>query len=139
MHTWWLGPAVILAKMGENSYDVSLHDGGRKNVHASHLKPYINDVVMEGGVPLHYYKPDDREPAVTPAVEAIRDHRHTPTGELEFLIHWENSPPGMDSWVALGELIARADGHWKPYCQSQGIESIPVGTLAVTAGVIPTH
>ncbi len=55
-------------------------------VHIAQLKPYFDDV-LERGVPLHHFRPENRDPPVgTPAIEKILLHRTKPGGMILFLL-----------------------------------------------------
>ena len=43
-------------------------------------------------------------------LECIRDHRLTPSGNHEFLIHWRGTPTSDDYW----EVITELQTDWTP-------------------------
>ena len=91
--TWWVGPVPIVAKRGAASHDNATWDEGQRAVHISQLKPYIGDPIIADGVPLHHYRPGNREAAITPVIEGICAHRYGENGTIQFLTRWEGAPP----------------------------------------------
>ena len=41
--TWWLGPARVVARVGESSYQIRYVDGRVVDVHATQLRPCVHD------------------------------------------------------------------------------------------------
>ncbi len=69
--TYWVGPTSIISRSGQNSFTIITKEGDSREVNAAQLKPYY-DAVLEGGAPLHFYRPDYREPASgTPLVVEV--------------------------------------------------------------------
>ena len=54
LDTRWLGPAKVVAKRGEHSYDVRLEPG--RIVHATFLKKHQTDVFSGNPTPLYYHR-----------------------------------------------------------------------------------
>ena len=48
----WLGPGVIVARIGGNSYEVELKPGFTVNAHRSALKAFVKDPTTEDHTPL---------------------------------------------------------------------------------------
>jgi hypothetical protein len=133
--TYWTGPTTILSRSGESSFTIATRNEGMRAVHIAQLKPYFDDL-LEGGVPLHHFRPENRDPPVgTPAIEEILSHRTEPGGMIWFLVRWSGSSAEQDSWLSLVECITMGDRAWVPYCLGRGIGSIPVGALAETVEV----
>jgi hypothetical protein len=130
IQTLWTGPAQILSRTGASSYIISTPHGTTQEVHLSQLKPYEDDCLLEGGVPLHHIQNNPREaPVPTPQVEFIRSHS-TARGPRQFLVHWSNSKPQEDSWLSLTDLIQHAAPILQSYLSTHVIHSDLVRELA---------
>ena len=46
LDTWWIGPAKILRRVGDQSYEVQLKPNVTQDVHINHLKPFVEDRVQ---------------------------------------------------------------------------------------------
>ena len=92
IQTWWTGPAQILRRTGANSYIISTPAGTELDVHLSQLKPYEEDFLQPGGVPLHHFQTGSKIPPPTPEVEFICGHSSN-QNPWQFLVHWLDSPP----------------------------------------------
>ena len=57
LDTWWMGPAKVLARLGESSYNVQVKPNMAVEVHASHLKPYVGDDCTGQSVERYHYLP----------------------------------------------------------------------------------
>ncbi len=67
--TYWVGPTTIISRSRQNSLTIITKERDSREVQAAQLKPYYDDV-LEGCAPLHFYRPDHREPASgTPLVD----------------------------------------------------------------------
>jgi hypothetical protein len=127
--TYWVGPTTIISRSGQNSFTIITKEGDSREVHAAQLKPYYDDV-LEGGAPLHFYRPDYREPASgTPLVDEVLTHKTDSDGQLYFQIRWFGSDSRNDSWASVRELLEINDHKWASYCTSNGINSIPVSAM----------
>ena len=52
----WLGPAVILHRVGENSYEVQITEDRTIRAPACFIKPYVTDVFNRDPKPLYYHQ-----------------------------------------------------------------------------------
>jgi hypothetical protein len=138
LQTYWVGPTTIISRAGDSSFEILTPDGYQQGVHASQLKHFYDDV-LEGGVPLHFYRPHYREgPPPDPRVLCILSHRIADNGTPSFLVRWVGALAEQDSWIELQEFIRLQDTQWVTYCQEQGIASIPVGAMAQVPTVHPS-
>ena len=127
--TYWVGPTTIISRSGQNNFTIITKEGDSREVHAAQLKPYYDDV-LEGGAPLHFYRPDYREPASgTPLVDEVLTHKTDSDGQLYFQIRWFGSDSRNDSWASVRELLEINDHKWASYCTSNVINSIPVSAM----------
>ena len=56
LESWWLGPALILARVGNTSYRIQHKESETWDVHMDFLKPWVEDQVMGTAVPLFFYQ-----------------------------------------------------------------------------------
>ncbi len=84
--TYCVGPTTIISRSGQNSFTIITIEVDSREVHAAQPKPYY-DYVLEGGAPLHFYRPDYRERAsVTPLLDEVLTHKTDSDGQLWFQI-----------------------------------------------------
>jgi hypothetical protein len=137
VQTYWTGPTTITSRTGASSFEVTTANGDTRAVHISQIKPYQDDV-LEGGAPLHFYRPGHREASfATPGIHEILSHRVEDTGLPHFLVHWSGSSPEQDSWLSLLELIELKCDLWAPYCMVHGISTVNIGALAAAMEAVP--
>ena len=137
IQTYWTGPAIIESRTGASSFEVSTANGETRAVHISQIKPYHDDV-LEGGVPLHFYRSGNREaPYGDPEVQEILSHRIEDTGLPQFLVRWSESSPSQDTWLSLLDMIELKCSLWAPYCSAQGISTVTLGALAAAMAAGP--
>jgi hypothetical protein len=131
--TYWHGPTTIVSRSGQNSFTIVSKEGETRAVHIAQLKPYFDDV-LEGGVPLHHYRPDTKDPASgTPLVDEILSHKTDQEGVLWFLVRWFGADSRDDTWNSIKELLEINDTRWTSYCASNGLTSIPLAALGPMA------
>ena len=51
----WLGPAVVLKRVGENSYELQIAETKTIRAHVSYMKPYVTDVFNGNPKPVFYH------------------------------------------------------------------------------------
>ena len=56
LDTRWLGKAFITARESESSYVIEIRPGSKLKVHASFLKPWVEEEVVENPIPLFYHQ-----------------------------------------------------------------------------------
>ena len=109
LQTYWLGPTTIVSRAGDSSFEILTPNGYQQGVHVSEIKHYHDDV-LEGGVPLHFYRPQYREgPPPDPRVLCILSHRVANNGAPSFLVRWVSAFEEQDSWIELQEFIRLQD------------------------------
>jgi hypothetical protein len=88
METWWIGPAKILQRTGNSSYQVEHKSGEVWDVHMDSLKIYVEDDFMGTSVPLFYHQGTTKSTGLSGesrGVIKIFKHRLN-KGILEFLV-----------------------------------------------------
>ncbi len=86
--TYWFGPTTFLSRASQNSFIISSKEVETRAVCKAQLKPYFDDF-LKGGVPLHHYRPDTKDPpSVTPLVKKVLSHQTDKDGFLWFLFRW---------------------------------------------------
>ncbi len=131
--TYWHETTTIVSRSGQNSSTIVLKEGETRAVHIAQLKPYF-DYVLEGGVPLHHYRPDTKDPASgTPLVDEILSHKTDKEGVLWFLARWFGADSRNDSWNSIKELLEKKYRRWISFCGSNGLTSIPLAALGPMA------
>ena len=88
LDTKWLGPNKILARVGEQSYKILIKPGWSRDVHASQLKVFVEDVVEGKHIDLFHFPTTHEEMEAETdewIVENILQHRIGKNNKLEFL------------------------------------------------------
>ena len=123
----WIGPARVLERLGEDSYNVLLKPNMTFEVHAAHLKPFVTDqppsTILEED--LYHFLPTHKVLDTTPGewnVEAIIRHRKGKDGKPEFLTRWEGHEPHEDSWEPVATFFPRYCFEIVQYCRSKGVK-----------------
>ena len=91
----WLGPALIVRRIAENSYEVQITDERIINAHTSFLKPYVADLFVGQPKPLFFHQRTVPDPDASPDewnVDRILDYRGA-DGTLDYLVLWEGHGP----------------------------------------------
>ena len=60
--THWLGKAVVTARESESSYVIEITPGSQMKVHASFLKPWLEEEVVGNPTPLFYHQCTEIDP-----------------------------------------------------------------------------
>jgi hypothetical protein len=106
IQTYCTGPTTITSRTGASSFEVTTVNGDTREVHISQIKLYQDDV-LEGGAPLHFYRPGHRE--ATP-----KCMRYYPTvlKTRAYPISWytgqdlpQNKTPGYPFWNLLDSNV----------------------------------
>lgn len=120
--TWWEGPYPVVKRVGESSYQIRLPNGTPKDVHMDQIKPFIGELLQEGGRPLIFHGTDPKKQNLGPRmVENIRAHQLSPAGELEFLTHWVGTPDEEDTWEPVGSFLTGCSPQWLEYCYRKNL------------------
>ena len=85
--SWWIGPCVVLARQGADSYVVEDKPGHERAAHSSQLKAFLKDGFADAPLPLHYFR--QAEVDLTDEfneweVEEILEHKAGDDGQLWF-------------------------------------------------------
>ena len=102
-HTRWLGKAVVTSKECESSYVIEIRPGSKMKVHASFLKPWVEEEVVGNPKPFFYHQHTEIDPGLQVdewICKKILSHRVV-GDSWEFLTEWEGAkysptwePPG---------------------------------------------
>lgn len=119
--SYWLGPCLVKARVGNASYEVEVKPGSIQRVHVSQLKQRREDLFGWPPLPVHYFQStaEDLED-VTPDewdVESILQHR-VRGGKLEFLTKWEGFDTSQATWEGVSQFFPRFNEQWVSYCIS---------------------
>ena len=105
----WLGPAVVLDRVGENSYDVRIAENRTIRAHTSFLKPYRTDEFNGQPKPIFWHQRTVPDAEATPDewnVNEVLDHR-VRKGEMQFLTQWEGYGANEAVWEPIGNFFHR--------------------------------
>ena len=105
----WLGPATVLHRVGENSYELRITEDRTIRAHTSFMKPYVPDVYNGEPKPLYFHQRTVPDPDAAPDewnVDTILDHREK-DGKFEFLTKWEGYGTEEASWEPIGNFFQR--------------------------------
>ena len=128
-----MGPAEIVERQGNQSYKVLIRPGKLREVHASQMKPYVEDHMHGTRIDLFHYLPTSLDKDLESDewnVEAILRHRKRKDGRYEFLTKWEGYP-GQDTWEPLENFISQYNQKWHEYCGKKHIFPDIVSQLGV--------
>ncbi len=122
-----------MSRSGQNSFTTVSKEGETWAVHTAQLKPYF-DNVLDGGLPLHHYRPDTRDPASgTPQVEEHFSNKTDQEGVLWFFVRWFGAHSRDDTLNSMQEILEINDRRWIIYCASNGLTYIPIAALGPMA------
>ena len=134
LDTWWIGPCKVTERLGEQSYTVMVKPNRTMEVHGSHMKEYVEDVMRGKPVELYHYLPTYKSTEVAPdewEVDKILRHRTEKDGTLKFLTRWENAEEGEETWEPVETFIQKYCYEFVQYCQKKGI---PIDITACLKG-----
>ena len=134
----WIGPGKIVAREGENSYEVEIKDGITMKAPRSFLKPYTEPKFEGHAVPLYYHRRTESEIDAAPdewETEAVIAHRVCKDGHLEFLTKWVGCEKGSETWEPVGNFFHRYGSDLIKYCKEHEIPLDVVEYLSPT----PSH
>ena len=108
LDTWWVGPACVVRRTGDLSYQVRVKPEVVQDVHMDQLKPYIGDTLRGSCVHLYHHMTGYQPMAIATDewdVDKILDHRTNKNGQLEFLTRWEGAEE--ETWEPARIFVAR--------------------------------
>jgi hypothetical protein len=124
MDTRWIGPAKMVAREGEESYEIELLDGVFKKTPRRFLKPYVEDKWNGSPKPLFYHRRTVPEPRVRPGdqeVDKILGHRTLNNGCEEFLTQWVGETEREASWETINTFVPQYNSEWVAYLKRKGL------------------
>ena len=135
LDTWWVGPAQVIRRTGDLSYEVRVKPNVVQDLHMDQLKPFIDDRLEGPCVELFHHTTGYR-PMATESdeweVDRILRHRKARDGQLEFLTRWEGSDE--ETWEPARNFVARYNYKMVKYLQDHGLEC----DMAKVLGGVPT-
>jgi len=96
----WLGPAVVLERIAENSYNLQISENGTIRAHNSFMKPHVTDVFNGNPKALFWHQRTVPDPDAAPEewnVDEIFDFRER-NGKPDFLTKWEGHGREEANW-----------------------------------------
>ena len=118
LDTWWVGPTEVLDRIGKESYIVQIKPERTFEVHTSHMKPYVKEILKEPTIQLFHYLPTHEEFDVTPhewEVDKVIKHRIDKNGKFEFLTRWIGS--SEETWEPIENFFMRYNSDLINYCK----------------------
>ena len=97
----WLGPAKIISRKGDQSYEVEVKPGYVMDTPRSFLKPCIPDTYNDSPVDLFFHQRTVADPEARPdefVVEEILNHKIDDKGNWTFLTWWKGYPKSEATW-----------------------------------------
>lgn len=119
----WLGPAIVLERVGENSYELQITETKTIRAHTSFMKPYVMDVFNGNPKPLFYHQRTVPDPDATPdewIVDKILDHRGQDS-DLQLLTKWEGYGADEAIWEPIGNFFPRFNADAIRYAKQHGL------------------
>ena len=120
----WLGPAMVIVREGEYSYQVEVKPGHIMKAHRTFLKPHVEDKFSGEPLPLFYHRRmvfDDKMQPDEYVVDRILRHRTKKDGSVEFLTRWKGFPKEEATWEPPNHFIHRYSSDFVEYCSDKGI------------------
>ena len=119
----WLGPAVIVKRIGEHGYLVKLDVDKNITAHISFLKPYVEDEFSAHPKPLFFHQRTVPDLEATPdewVVDKVVGYR-VKDGNPEFQVHWEGYDESQITWEPANHFFHRYSSDVIKYCVEKGI------------------
>ena len=122
----WLGPALVLQRVGLSSYKIRTKEGQILDAHASFMKPHLKDEFSSEPIPMYFHrrtiKDEEARESDEYEVEKILKHRVKRDGSMEFLTHWKGYPVEEATWEPPQHFIHRYSAHFVEYCQTKNLD-----------------
>ena len=111
----WLGPAKVLARIGNSTYRVQIKPGRTQEVHLDQIKPHVADSITGRSYDLYHHQGGQEVLGVEPTeweVKEVLRHRKGRGGQWESLTHWEGYDVKEATWEPVGHFIHRYSHPW---------------------------
>ena len=125
LDTWWVGPAKVTRRIGDQSYQVLVKPGVVHDVHMDQLKRYVDDTLEGSRVELFHHSTGYKALETQPdewSVETISGHRRKKDGTWEFLTLWEGCPESEKTWEPAQNFITRYCVEFPEYLRKHRID-----------------
>ena len=104
--TRWFGKAAVMAKESESSYVIEIRPGFKMKVHASFLKPWVEEEIVVNPTPLFYHQRTEIDPGLQVDEWICKEIlAHRVVGDSwEFLTEWEGAEDSL-TWEPAGNFF----------------------------------
>ena len=119
----WLGPALVKAREGADSYRVEVKPGVDISSPRKFLKAYQEDVPSGKSFPLYFFQRTESDVEASPEeweVEFVAKHRVV-GDKIEFLPKWKGYPLEESVWEPVGNFFHRYAAPLIDYCRRHGV------------------
>ena len=123
LDTWWVGPAQVVRRTGELSYQVRVKPDVVRDVHMDQLKSFHGDKLEGSCVHLYHHQTGYQPMAIATDewdVDKILGHKVGKDGKLLFLTRWAGSDE--ETWEPARNFVARYCYELVKYLQDKGLE-----------------
>ena len=124
LDTWWVGPCQVVGQEGAQSYKVTVKPDKVRDIHASHMKPFWQDVIEGEPIELFHHMTGYKSLATEPdewEVEAILDHKQDGEGGFTFFVKWVGHPAAENTWEPAISFITQYCKIFPEYLLGRGI------------------
>ena len=131
LDTEWVGPCIVVQRVGEHSYVIENREGRQIDVHRCHLKEHVEDVHSGQPLALFHFKQaaSELDWALDEwVVDKIVGHRLNAAGDLEFQVRWLGSEEM--TWEPIGNFFLQYTPYFIKYCRDKGLHVDVVDYLA---------
>ena len=107
---------MVTARESESSYVIEIRPGSKLKVHASFLKPWVEDEVVGNPIPLFYHQHTEIDPELQVdewVCKRILSHRVV-GDSWEFLTEWEGAEDSP-TWEPPGNFVHRDSSEFVKY------------------------
>ena len=121
----WLGPAVVINREGENSYNIEVKEGAIIKAHRSFLKKCFNKNNVGQGYPMFYHRRTVVDPQMLVdewVVDRILKHRIMPDGKVQFKIKWLGFDEDSAGWEPIENFFIKINTDLIQYCKDKGLK-----------------
>ena len=110
LDTLWVGPARVVKRVGELSYQIEVRPDVLHDVHHDQLKPFVDDAVDGTPLELFHHTTGFQELDTEPGeweVDKILRHGRKSNGTWESLTQWQHTDPGEATWEPASNFVTR--------------------------------